>query len=144
MIAIDTNVLLRYLLEDDDLQFKKATKIINGKELILVTDVVLLETIWTLTGKKYKQTKNDIIKVIIALFEEPNICFESDHTIWKSLVDYREAKPVKINGKNKEAGFADSLIVNKSRFISIAKLEEFNGLYTFDVAALEIPGTRKP
>ena len=48
MIAVDTNVLLRYLLEDDARQSKKASSIITGKNSVLVTDIVLVETIWTL------------------------------------------------------------------------------------------------
>lgn len=39
MIAIDTNILLRYLLNDDPVQSEKATKIISGREKILVTDI---------------------------------------------------------------------------------------------------------
>ena len=32
MIAIDTNVLLRYLLEDDEIQSPKANKLINSSK----------------------------------------------------------------------------------------------------------------
>ena len=57
MIAVDTNVLLRYLLNDDQGQAAIAEKLINGKEIVLFTDVVLVETIWTLKGKKYQLNK---------------------------------------------------------------------------------------
>jgi len=53
VIAIDTNVLLRYLLQDDQRQSAKASGLINGEEDVLVTDVVLAETLWndeTLSG----------------------------------------------------------------------------------------------
>jgi len=50
MIAIDTNVLLRYLLFDDEIQSKKAAKLINSHQLIYVSHIVLVETIWTLKG----------------------------------------------------------------------------------------------
>ena len=36
MIAIDTNILLRYLLYDDTVQSEKASKIISSSEKILV------------------------------------------------------------------------------------------------------------
>lgn len=39
MIAIDTNVLLRYLLEDDKSQAKKATALITDENQVLVTVV---------------------------------------------------------------------------------------------------------
>ncbi|MCF6221357.1 MAG: hypothetical protein L3J65_09610 [Robiginitomaculum sp.] len=74
MIAIDTNVLLRYLLGDNKTQSQKATKLITGDLPVLVGDIVLVETIWTLRGKKFKLGKAGIIEVLNALFEEPNIC----------------------------------------------------------------------
>ena len=51
MIAVDTNVLLRYLLQDDPKQPKKATQLFLGSERILMLDVVFVETIRTLGGK---------------------------------------------------------------------------------------------
>ncbi len=47
MIAIDTNVLLRYLLQDDKKQSVKADKLVAGRRKVLITDVVLVETIFT-------------------------------------------------------------------------------------------------
>ena len=63
MIAIDTNVLLRYLLDDDTEQSPKAKKIIMGTDKVLLTDIVITETVWTLKGKKYKLDKKQKKKV---------------------------------------------------------------------------------
>ena len=143
MISIDTNVLLRYLLADDTKQANKASSIINGQEEVLVTDIVLVETIWTLKGKKYKLDKNAIIDVINALFSEPNIRFEDQQTVWRALSDYSKAPSVKVGSKKKQADFPDALFVNKSRHIA-TKLElKFNGAYSFDIAAQEIQGIIK-
>ena len=60
MITIDTNVLLRYLLDDDKLQSKLASKLILSGEPVLITDVVLVESIWTLRGKRYSLEKESI------------------------------------------------------------------------------------
>jgi predicted nucleic-acid-binding protein len=87
MIAIDTNVLLRYLLSDDEVQAGKAGRLINSGEPILITDVVLVETIWTLKGKRYSAKKDDIVAVVISLLEEPALCFESQQAIWSALND---------------------------------------------------------
>ncbi len=144
MIAIDTNVLLRYLLDDDKTQSRKAAAIILGNTPVLVTDVVLVETIWTLKGKRYNLDKNAIIEVIHSLFEEPNIVFESGQTVWRSVNDFKNAKTVKSGGKWKEADFSDALIVNKSRHVAGESSVSFDGVYTFDVAAQQIPGTKKP
>ncbi len=144
MITIDTNVLIRYLLDDDAMQSKKASKIILSGSSILVTDVVLAETIWTLKGKRYNLDKASIIAVVNSLFEELNICFESGQTVWRSLNDYMNTKPIKSGGKKKEADFPDALIVNKARYVANQEDESFEGAYTFDVAAQQIPDTKKP
>lgn len=144
MIAIDTNVLLRYLLDDDRTQSKRASAIILGDQPVLITDVVLAETIWTLKGKRYNLDKESIIKVINCLFEEPNIFFENGQSVWRSVSDYKNAKSIKSGGKRKEADFQDALIVNKARYIASETGVEFSGAYTFDAAAQQIPGTKKP
>ena len=144
MIAIDTNVLLRYLLLDDRKQAAKADALINGGEIVLITDVVLTETLWTLKGKKYKLDKAAIIDVLDSLFKELNIRFEDGQTVWRALKDYRLAKSVKVGKKKKEADFSDALIVNKARFWVGRNGGSLKAVYTFDVAAQEIPGTTVP
>lgn len=140
MIAIDTYILLRYLLNDDQQQAAIAAKLINGNDLVLITDVVLVETLWTLKGKKYQLNKADLVSVIQALFKEPNIQFENAQAVWLALHDYRNAQTV--NGK--QADFSDALIVSKAKFIARNKSMELNGVYTFDVAAQQLPGIKVP
>ncbi len=140
MIAIDTNVLLRYLLEDDATQSAKAGKLLLGKHPVLITDVVLVETIWTLRGKKYQLRKTELISVIKALFQEPNVFFEDGQAVWMALNDYRKARPV----KGKEADFADALIIHKARLIAKQQNKRFEGSYTFDLAAQSLPGAKAP
>lgn len=138
MIAIDTNVLLRYLLDDDKPQSAKARRLIRRHERILLTDAVLVETIWTLTGRRYDLDKDDICRVISHLFEEPAFCFEENHTVWRALGDWRNAKPIKVGGKRKATDFADALIANKSRSVTENTGHPFQGLYSFDTAAGEL------
>ena len=138
MIAIDTNVLLRYLLEDDSEQFEKAVRLISGQQKVLVTDVVLVETVWTLRGKKYQLKRSELVTVIQSLFKEPNIRFEDGQAVWLALSDYRNAKPV----KGKEADFADALIINKSKQVANKENKPFNGSFTFDLAAQTLPGAK--
>jgi len=140
LIAVDTNVLLRYLLNDDQGQAALAEKLISGNEIVLITDVVLVETLWTLKGKKYQLNKTDLVTVIQALFKEPNIRFENGQVVWLALNDYRNAQP--INGKL--ADFSDALIVNKAKFIACGISDELSGVYTFDIAAQQLPGTKAP
>ena len=144
MIAIDTNVLLRYLLWDDRSQAVKADRLINGTEPVLVTDVVLVETLWTLKGKKYRLDKRALVGVLDSLFQEPNIHFEDDQTVWQALSDYAQATPVKVGNKKKAADFAGALIANKARFYATGKGNTLNGVYTFDRAAQAISGMAAP
>ncbi len=99
---------------------------------------------WTLKGKRYNLDKESTIKVVNALFEEPNIIFESGKTVWRALNDYKNAKSVRSGGKRKEADFPDALVVNKALHTSNEMGIGFDGAYTFDVAAQQIPGTKKP
>jgi len=138
LIAIDTNVLLRYLLCDDPGQSERAEKLITSNRLVLVTDVVLVETLWTLAGKKYQLCKTELIRVIRALFEESNIRFEDGQVVWMALNDYRKAKPV----RGKVADFADALVIQKARFTAASLNTSFNGSYTFDKAAQVLPGAK--
>jgi predicted nucleic-acid-binding protein len=144
VIAIDTNVLLRHLLDDDKAQAKKAHALIRSGENVLVTDVVLAETIWTLKGKKYKASRDDIVTVINSLFAEPYIIFENPQVVWAALNDYRKAKPVKVSGKNNVADFPDALIINKARYTASQTGDVLDAVYTFDRAALEINGAKAP
>ena len=88
--------------------------------------------------------KKSILKVLNSLFEEPNIFFESEQAVWRSLNYFRNAKPIKSGGKRKAAEFSDALIVNKARYVADKKDSIFAGAYTFDIAAQQIPGTKKP
>lgn len=140
MIAIDTNVLLRYLLNADLKQAVKAKSLISGNNKVLLTDVVLVETIWTLKGRKYQLDREALISVIQALFKEPNIRFENGQVVWMALNDYRQAKPI----KGKLADFSDALIVNKARYVAEIQSMNLDDVYTFDVAAQQLTGMKAP
>jgi predicted nucleic-acid-binding protein len=144
VIAVDTNVLLRYVLQDEPGQEAKARRIIQGSAPALVTDVVLVEALWTLKGPKYRASKDELITVVEGLFREPNIRFEDAPTVWRALHDYRIAESVKVSGKRKNADFADALIVNKARFVAQTTSDHLDGVYTFDAAARTIDGTKAP
>lgn len=144
MIAVDTNVLLRRILNDDEVQAAKARKLFAGGRPVLITDVVLVETLWTLKGKRYGATKEDIQVVVMSLLEETNIVFENQQAVWSALNDFVGAKPIKTANGMKTADFADALIVNKAKAISRDTDQSYAGTYSFDLAALQIDGTKSP
>lgn len=136
MIAIDTNVLLRYLLNDDKQQFATAKKLIIKSKPILVTDVVLVETLWTLSGKRYSLDKPALCKVVRALIGDAAFVFEDNQVVWSSLRNYEDAK--KVHGK--ELDFSDALIVNKSMYSAEQKGSALSGFYSFDKAVERLTG----
>lgn len=140
MIAIDTNVLLRYLLQDDKQQAEKANKIIKSHESVLVSDVVLVETIWTLAGKRYKLDPEAIAGVIRSLFEEPTLFFQDPTTVWRALSDFQMHNVTDAGS----VGFPDSLALNAAKSTAALMGESFAGFYTFDAAAQKMSGARAP
>jgi predicted nucleic-acid-binding protein len=144
MIAIDTNVLLRYLLRDDVKQANKAKKLITGDQKVLVVDAVLVEAIWVLKGNRYKLNKEQIVDTLMLLFAESNIVFEDSQVIWCALKDYLLVESIKVRGKTKRDDFADALIINKA--IRYGKINDINvtPVYTFDEAMWLIDGTEEP
>ena len=133
MIAVDTNVLLRYLLNDDKELAKRSRQIFESAERILITDIVLAETLWTLTGRRYGAVKVDLIAVVDKLLQEPKVRFEDDEVIWSALQAYRRTN----------VDFADALIVYKAlKTGSIGN--GLDAIYTFDSTALQLPKTDDP
>lgn len=132
MIAIDTNVLLRYLLRDDEEQAERARRIVEGDERVLITDLVLAETTWTLAGRRYRATRADLIDLINNLLQDSNVRFEDDEVVWSALQAFRGT----------EADFADALILCKARKTAVEE-DELSAFYTFNDAALQLPDTRQ-
>ena len=62
-IAIDTNVLVRYLTWDDDSQAAQAAAVIEAADEVHISTIVLCETIWVLT-RAYRYKTNEIVPII--------------------------------------------------------------------------------
>ena len=144
MIAADTNVLLRYLLHDDAAQAARADAVFDAGETVLITDVVLVETVWTLSGRKYRLARAELVAVLERLFGEPNVRFEHDDVVWRALQACKSAAAADEVGLVKGAGFADALIVFKARQIASDAGEALTGVYTFDAAMQQLPHTTSP
>ena len=108
----------------------------KGAGPVLVTDVVLAEALWTLSGKRYRAGKDALEAVVESLFQEPSICFENNAVVWRALADWREAG----GGKRSAPDFADALIIAKARHAARAQGAPFSGMATFDKAAQGLPG----
>lgn len=142
LIAVDTNVLLRYLLHDDPEQAPLADRLFGGAEEVLITDVVLVEAAWTLTGRKYGLSAQGLIGVVERLFGEPKVRFEDDQVVWRALEAYRSATAGQ--SASTSMGFADALVVGKAKWIAAAAGQTLNGVYTFDQAMQHLPDVSSP
>ena len=138
MISIDTNVLLRYLLADDESQYKQAKRLILKQRPVLITDVVLMETIWTLAGKRYRYQKQALCEIVRGLIGDGAFIFESNQVVWSALNDYKESTTV----AGKALDFADALIVHKAHYSAAEKAQSLAGCYSFDQAVKQLPGAK--
>ena len=75
LISIDTNVIVRFLTEDDQQQFEKAKDLIK-KNSIFVPTTVVLETDWVLRFA-YKFKNENISKAFSRFFGLPNVIAEN-------------------------------------------------------------------
>jgi predicted nucleic acid-binding protein len=69
---LDTSMLVRYLVADSAELAEKATKVIDGKENLLVTDVVILEAAYVLTSV-YRIPRIAVIDKLIEFLQKENI-----------------------------------------------------------------------
>ena len=107
MIGLDTNVLLRLLLDDDAAQAARIDKLfdthVQAPGSAHIADVVLAEAIWTL-GSVYGQPKAALVKALEALIAQPAYAFENRAAVEQALAAYAGSR----------AGFSDCLIVAKN------------------------------
>ena len=89
MKAIDTNVLVRFLVNDDRVQSAKVRQLFATAEqersMFYVPLLVLLETIWVLESA-YQVKRSDLIETISELLLMPVLQFEQREAV-QSMLD---------------------------------------------------------
>jgi predicted nucleic-acid-binding protein len=71
-LAVDTNVLVRYLTWDDAEQARRATAQIESAETIFISTIVLCETAWVLK-RAYRRSDEDIAEALSGLVHSRNV-----------------------------------------------------------------------
>jgi predicted nucleic-acid-binding protein len=93
MKALDTNVLIRFLVKDDERQSGIVYKIFKqaefNKEILYVPLLVVLEIIWVLESV-YKTSRHDILESINDLLLMPILEFEAQPTILSFISSAQE------------------------------------------------------
>ncbi len=127
MLGLDTNVLVRYLVQDEPQQCQKAKRLIARElakgEPVLISLLVLLETEWVLRSR-YELEKGLRLSTISALLDTADLTFEDEACIEQALYSWNDST----------ADFADCLIEARNRRLGCS------GTATFDAKALTLAG----
>jgi len=127
MLGVDTNVLVRFLVRDDEAQFERARKLIKREvaagRCVFVSHLVVLETEWVLRSR-YSLTKNQIVGAISGLLDAADVRFEDEPAVEEALFVWKDTT----------ADFADCLIGAKNRRLGC------RATASFDVKAAKLPG----
>jgi len=95
MKALDTNVLVRYLTQDDPRQAAIAAEEIEQAaakdEKLLIQPLVLCELVWVLETA-YDQGKVEILAVLEQIVRTRQFEVADKDTVWYALADYRQGK----------------------------------------------------
>lgn len=128
MIALDTNVLVRFLVQDDPDQARLASEVIDqltesgpgfvGRE-------VLVELVWVLE-RAYRLGRAEIAGALDGLLASTELVIEGADDIGPALELYR----------NDGFGFADLMIA------AAARRADASEVVTFDRKAARLPGVR--
>lgn len=127
MIGLDTNVLVRFLVRDDEMQFARARRLLQremGKgEPVLINLLVLLETEWVLRSR-YALSKSEIVGAFSGLLDAAELLFEDEASLEQALYMWKDSS----------AQFADCLIGARNWAL------ECRATASFDNKALRLPG----
>ena len=126
MIGLDTNVLIRYLTQDDPVQSAKATAILERRLTVknpgFVSIVAMVETVWVL-DLAYGLTAPEIATAIERLLQVEVLAIENEQEVFTAMVAL----------KLRRGSFADALIAELGARAGCTRT------LTFDQKALRLP-----
>lgn len=131
MIALDTNVLVRFLVEDDAAQTKRAKAVIRKTHTTggtcYVSDIVLCELVRVLMGA-YRIPRAEIVEVLQKLIISRQMTFDTTDRISRALDAFTDGR----------GDFADYLLREHARDAGCQTV------VTFDRVLLKEPGYTAP
>lgn len=126
MIGLDTNVLVRYIMQDDVKQSPKATRLIeslSGDQPGFVPLVALMELVWVLSSC-YELTRAQLAQTLESLLRTKEIVIDQPSQVLMALRVFKQSS----------ADFADCLIERGAWSAGCEKT------MTFDVGAAKVAG----
>lgn len=122
MIGLDTNVIVRYIAQDDDSQSARAVEFIENEcsssDPGFISLVTLIELVWV-SESCYGATRTEVTALIRRILGIKQLIVQDAETVWKSLRLFEVGK----------ADFADYLVER------ICDLSGCSSCVTFDKAA---------
>lgn len=129
MIGIGTNVLVRFLVADDERQFEKARRLIRHEaargDPVLITLLVLLECEWVLRSR-YGLPRDAILGAFSGLLDSTEVRIEDESIVEEALYLWKDSG----------AEFADCLLGAKCRALGCG------ASISCDARAATLPGFR--
>ncbi|MDO9343186.1 PIN domain-containing protein [Pseudomonas pergaminensis] len=129
MIGLDTNVLVRYVTQDDPVQSAKASELIESLTTAspgFVSMVSIVELVWVLQSC-YQSAKSDVVTVLETLLRTRELTVEHGEIIWQALRKFVANK----------ADFADCLIERCAHAAGCTYTA------TFDLNAIKTTGMKR-
>ncbi|MCZ0941109.1 MAG: type II toxin-antitoxin system VapC family toxin [Gammaproteobacteria bacterium] len=126
MIALDTNILVRYLVRDDEKQAEAARTLLESLTIEqpgFVCREVIVELVWVLE-RSYKCSRDRIATVLEQLATTESLVVETGNDVIRAASRYRSGV----------VGFSDLMI------LSAAERTQAHLLYTFDQKAARLEG----
>jgi len=131
VIALDTNVLVRFLIEDDPAQSARARRLIEkaveNDDAFFVSDIAMCETVWVMQSC-YRVARKEIAKALRTLLTARNVAFASADQLARALDAFASGR----------GDFADYLIREHARAAGCT------AVVTFDRTLLKEPGFVAP
>jgi predicted nucleic-acid-binding protein len=131
MIGLDTNILVRYLAQDDPVQSPKASEVLErrltDRNPGFVSVVAMVETVWVL-DRAYSLSSREICAAIERMLQTGVLVIENEQEVFTAMVALR----------NGEGSFANALIG------ALATRAGCSRTLTFDHKAPRLPGFELP
>lgn len=127
MIGLDTNILVRYLAQDDPIQSPKASKIIEQRLTEanpgFVSIVAMVETVWVLE-RAFGLATQDIVKAVERVLQTDVLVVENEQEVFSAMIALKEG----------QGSFADAVIA------ALGARMGCSYTLTFDRKAARLPG----
>jgi len=130
MIGLDTNILVRYLVQDDPVQSAKATELIERRLTPdnpgFISIVAMVETVWVL-DRSYGFAAQEIAATIERILESETLAVENEREVFTAMISLKDGRM-----------FADAIIG------ALGRKAGCSYTFTFDRKALRLPEFRLP